>query len=98
MACSCVVMRAILHDWMDEPAAAILRGLRARLRAGDKLIVLEPLPSEYGTPGLDSTLHAVADITMLAFQGKVRVSVMGGRARVCSPVTRCLCRSAQSTR
>jgi hypothetical protein len=63
------VLSRILHDWDDEQAARILRTVRAAMRAGNRLLVLEMVVPEDARPHASKML----DIAMLVqFGGRER--------------------------
>jgi hypothetical protein len=63
------VLAIVLHDWDDEHAGAILRNVRAAMRAGTILLLVEAVVPEDGT----STLGTLTDLHMLV--------ELGGRER-----------------
>jgi hypothetical protein len=67
------LLKYILHDWNDERAAAILTTVRRATGPNSRLIVIERLVPEDGTPALDT---AMLDVAMLV--------VTGGRERTAS--------------
>jgi len=63
------VLATILHDWDDEPAAAILRTIRAAAPAGARLLILDTVVP----PGNEPNGAKWLDLLMLTlFDGKER--------------------------
>ena len=58
------LLKFILHDWEDEPAAAILRTCRAAMEKGARLLVIERLlgPPNEGRDGKFSDLHMLVNV------------------------------------
>ena len=63
------VLSGILHDWDDEPAAAILRTIRAAAPAEARLLILDSVVPPGNEPGVAKWL----DVLML--------TLLGGRER-----------------
>jgi hypothetical protein len=63
------IMKFILHDWMDEPCAQILKACRAGVNPGGKLLVVDavlPGPNEFH-------MGKIVDLEMMLFpSGKER--------------------------
>jgi O-methyltransferase len=59
------VLAGILHDWDDEPAAAILRTIQAAAPAGARVLVLESVLE----PGNEPSSAKWLDLVMLALVG-----------------------------
>jgi hypothetical protein len=59
------VLKYILHDWGDDLCVRILQNCRASLQEGGRLVVIEYLIDELGTPGLPSLM----DMNMLVMVG-----------------------------
>ncbi|RCG29886.1 methyltransferase [Sphaerisporangium album] len=63
-----LLVKGVLHDWDDERCVTLLRGCRASIAAGGRLLVLEPvLPSRIGTP--EGAAVVMSDIAMLVYTG-----------------------------
>jgi hypothetical protein len=62
------LLSQILHDWDDERSGLILDRCRTRLRAADRLVVVEMVT----VPGAPDRLVALADIHMLTLFGEAR--------------------------
>jgi hypothetical protein len=45
------LLKLILHDWNDDAGLAILRSCRRSISAGGRILVVEQLIDEIGTPG-----------------------------------------------
>jgi O-methyltransferase domain/Dimerisation domain len=56
------LLKWILHDWSDEECVAILRNCRASARPGARLLVMEAVVGDLGTPDP----AALLDLNMLA--------------------------------
>jgi len=67
--CDAYTMKYIIHDWMDEPCLKILKGCRAGVNPGGKLLVVDmvvPGPNEFH-------MGKIADLEMMLFpSGKER--------------------------
>ncbi|MGE3358632.1 MAG: methyltransferase [Acidimicrobiia bacterium] len=61
----CYVLRHVLHDWADEPSAAILRNCRAAMGTGDRLLVVEAVVPEGNGPSVAKDW----DVTMMLYTG-----------------------------
>jgi hypothetical protein len=59
------LLKKVLHDWPDEAAAAILRSVRAALRNGDRLLVIEHVV----LPGDEPCFAKLLDLLMLVYAG-----------------------------
>jgi hypothetical protein len=59
------VLKAVLHDWEDQPAAVILRCCRAAVPPHGRLLVVEQLLDE----GPDPVRTAFSDLNMLVVPG-----------------------------
>ena len=59
------VLKFVLHDWDDETCIRILKNCRASLLDGGRVIVVDYLVGELGTPGLP----ALMDLNMLTITG-----------------------------
>lgn len=55
------VIKSVLHDWNDDECVRILRNVRASLREGGRVVVVEFLIPEIGVPGLAPLI----DVNML---------------------------------
>ncbi len=53
--------RQVLHDWNDDQCVAILRNCARAMRPGGKVVVVEMVVPDDGTPGLAQ----VMDLNML---------------------------------
>ncbi|MFC4586160.1 acetylserotonin O-methyltransferase [Sphaerisporangium corydalis] len=63
-----LVVKGVLHDWDDERCATLLRGCRASIAPGGRLLVLEPvLPPRLDTPEASGVV--MSDIAMLVYTG-----------------------------
>ncbi|MFG1932886.1 methyltransferase [Mycobacterium sp. NPDC048908] len=63
------VLKYILHDWDDETCIRILKNCGASLEAGGRVVVIDNLVGELGTPGLPTLM----DMNMLVMtNGKER--------------------------
>jgi hypothetical protein len=62
------IMSQILHDWPDAECRNILRRCGERMRAGDRLLVVEMV----SVPGRPDPLIALLDIAMMMFAGEAR--------------------------
>ena len=59
------VLKYVLHDWDDESCVRILKNCRASLKEGGRVVVIDYLVGELGTPGLP----ALMDMNMLIMTG-----------------------------
>jgi hypothetical protein len=59
------LLKKVLHDWADEPAAAILRSVRAALPEGARLLVVEHVV----LPGNEPSFAKLLDLLMLVYAG-----------------------------
>lgn len=59
------VLKCILHDWEDESCIRILKNCRASLQEGGRVVAIDYLVGELGTPGLP----ALMDMNMLIMTG-----------------------------
>jgi hypothetical protein len=59
------MLKYILHDWADDDCIRILKNCRASLQEGGRLVVIDYLVDELGTPGLP----ALMDMNMLVMAG-----------------------------
>lgn len=59
------VLKCILHDWDDESCTRILNNCRAALQEGGRVVVIDYLVGEFGSPGLPATM----DMNMLVMNG-----------------------------
>jgi hypothetical protein len=59
------VLKFVLHDWDDETCIRILKNCRASLLEGGRVIVVDYLVGQLGTPGLP----ALMDLNMLTMTG-----------------------------
>jgi hypothetical protein len=64
------LLKYVLHDWNDDQVVTILRNVRHTAPVDARLLVIEPLLPQDGTPALEA---AIMDVAMLA--------VTGGRER-----------------
>ena len=65
----CYVLMEVIHDWPDEAAIAILRGIRGAASPGATVLIVEGIRD----PAVDDPREATLDVIMLA--------VTGGRER-----------------
>lgn len=56
------LLKFVLHDWDDDACVRILRNCRESLEAGGRVLVMELLVDEVGTPGLQPLM----DLNMMA--------------------------------
>ncbi|GAB2453409.1 methyltransferase [Streptomyces incanus] len=56
------LLKFVLHDWDDDSCVRILRNCREALRPGGRVLVMELLVDEVGTPGLEPLM----DLNMMA--------------------------------
>lgn len=63
------LLKSILHDWADEPAAAILRNCRDAMPADGRLVVIERVMPDYGGGSLLHRTAAQSDLNMLVGPG-----------------------------
>lgn len=61
------VLKSVIHDWHDEKAAAILKNVRAAMRPGDRVLVLEQVMPELVTPETAGVVRN--DLNMLVSTG-----------------------------
>jgi O-methyltransferase/methyltransferase family protein len=61
----CYMMKHIIHDWDDEPSAAILRNCRRAVAEGGRVLVLEMILA----PGNEADFSKLLDLEMLAIPG-----------------------------
>ena len=59
------MLKYVLHDWDDESCIRILKNCRASLKEGGRVIAIDYLVGEVGTPGLP----ALMDMNMLVMTG-----------------------------
>ncbi|MCP9212079.1 acetylserotonin O-methyltransferase [Streptomyces cucumeris] len=59
------VLKYVLHDWDDEDCVRILKNCRTALRDGGRIVVVDYLIPEVGTPGIAPLM----DLNMLAMTG-----------------------------
>ena len=59
------VLKYILHDWDDDDCIRILKNCRASLQEGGRLVAIDYLVDELGTPGLPTLM----DMNMLVMTG-----------------------------
>jgi hypothetical protein len=59
------LLKYILHDWDDDECVRILNNCRAALQKGGRIVVIDYLVGELGTPGLPPLM----DMNMLAITG-----------------------------
>lgn len=59
------LLKKVLHDWADEPAAAVLRAVRAAMPAGSRLLVVEHVVPADGRP----SFAVLLDLLMLVYAG-----------------------------
>ncbi|MFG2194484.1 methyltransferase [Streptomyces sp. NPDC048639] len=59
------ILKYILHDWDDDTCMRILKNCRASLREGGRIVVVDHLIPEIGTPGIAPLM----DMNMLAMTG-----------------------------
>ncbi|MEU6083616.1 methyltransferase [Streptomyces sp. NPDC047108] len=59
------VLKYVLHDWDDDTCVRILKNCRASLDAGGRIVVVDYLVPEVGTPGTAPLM----DLNMLAMTG-----------------------------
>ena len=59
------VLKYVLHDWDDESCIRILKNCRASLKEGGRVVAIDYLVGELGTPGLP----ALMDMNMLVMTG-----------------------------
>lgn len=63
------LLKWIMHDWNDSACATILRNCRCAIQPGGRIVLIELLMGEIGSPGFGPTV----DLTMLV--------TLGGRER-----------------
>ncbi|MEU8804104.1 MULTISPECIES: methyltransferase [unclassified Spirillospora] len=61
------VLKSVIHDWHDEKATAILKNVRAAMRPGDRVLVLEQVMPEIVTPETAGVVRN--DLNMLVSTG-----------------------------
>ncbi len=64
-----IVLKHVIHDWPDEPAAQILKGCRAALPPGGKLLLVEGVYPPRIDGSLVSRGAAANDVNMLVCTG-----------------------------
>ena len=67
------LLSAVLHDWDDEPAVAILRRCAEAAGATGRVVIVE----SHGTGGDDPAMFAEMDLRMLVLSGGRERSVAG---------------------
>ncbi|MCC6214431.1 MAG: methyltransferase domain-containing protein [Polyangiaceae bacterium] len=73
LAADVVVFARVLHDWDDEPALTLLRGARAALRPGGRVVILDAVLGPDRSEGGLCDLHVLAvtggrDRTLVEFE------------------------------
>lgn len=67
-ACDVYLLMEVIHDWDDERACRILKGIRAAASEGARMLLIEALIPDGGGPSWPLTL----DLVMLTISGKQR--------------------------
>lgn len=63
-----MLLKGVLHDWDDERCISVLRNCRQSIRAGGRLLVLEPvMPTRLDNPEANGVV--MSDIAMLVYTG-----------------------------
>lgn len=63
------LLKLVLHDWTDEQSGAILRNIRAAIRPGGHLAIVEMVLPERAEPGLDTATGYLFDLNMMVMTG-----------------------------
>lgn len=63
------ILKSVIHNWKDQAALRMLRGCRASMAAGSRLLLIERAVDEQAETASDVLSTAIQDLTMLVLFG-----------------------------